>query len=51
MSELSGVSNLTIFQGLSTGSRKAVDNPAPLRAKLRRDQDRSRHSLILVEID
>jgi hypothetical protein len=27
MSELIRVSNLTKFQGLSTGSRKAVDNP------------------------
>ena len=32
MSELGGVSNLTIFRAFSTGSRKAVDNPAPLRA-------------------
>ena len=27
MSELGGVIILTFFQGLSTGSRKAVDNP------------------------
>jgi hypothetical protein len=32
MSELGGVSNLTNFQGFSTGSRKPVDNPAALRA-------------------
>jgi len=32
MSELIHVSNLTNFQEFSTGSRKAVDNPAPLRA-------------------
>jgi len=42
MSELIRVSNLTNFKGFSTGSRKPVDNPAPLRAmstfgKLRRD--------------
>jgi len=32
MSELIRVSNITNFQGFSTGSRKAVDNPAALRA-------------------
>jgi len=32
MSEFSGVIILTIFRAFSTGSRKAVDNPAPLRA-------------------
>ena len=32
MSELSDVINLTNFQGLSTGSRKAVENPAGVRA-------------------
>jgi len=32
MSELIGVSNLTNFQGFSTGSRKPVDNPAALGA-------------------
>jgi hypothetical protein len=32
MSELGGVIILTNFQGFSTGSRKAVDNPAPLGA-------------------
>ena len=36
MSELSDVINLTNFQGLSTGSRKAVENPAGLRASLGR---------------
>jgi hypothetical protein len=32
MSELIGVSNLTNFQGFSTGSRNPVDNPAALGA-------------------
>jgi hypothetical protein len=32
MSALIGVSNLTNFQEFSTGSRKPVDNPAPLGA-------------------
>jgi hypothetical protein len=32
MSELISVSNLTNFQGFSTGSRKPVDNPAALGA-------------------
>ena len=32
MSELIRVSNVTIFRAFSTGSRKAVDNPAALRA-------------------
>jgi len=55
MSELGGVIILTIFRAFSTGSRKAVDNPAPLRAlstlvKLRRDQIRSRHDFNLFEI-
>jgi hypothetical protein len=32
MSELIRVSNLTKFQGFPQVGRKAVDNPAPLRA-------------------
>jgi hypothetical protein len=34
MSELISVSNLTEFQGLSTGGRNAVDNPSLLGAEL-----------------
>jgi len=34
LSELIRVSNLTNFWAFSTGSRKAVDNPAALRASL-----------------
>jgi hypothetical protein len=50
MSELGAVIILTIFRAFSTGSRKAVDNPAPLRAlstlqELRRDLNRSRPQL------
>jgi len=36
LSELIRVSNITNFWGFSTGSRKAVDNPAALRASLGR---------------
>ena len=58
MSELGGVIILTIFRAFSTGSRKAVDNPAPLRAcELRqicllqenRDQPLQKFPVILIK--